>query len=77
MHSAARFATFGPSIGTGTYQGSRASGACGAAIASNARRTSAMVRASGPDTAMICEPIERSGPEALKFGARPSVSRRP
>ncbi len=72
MHSAARFATLGPSIGTATYQGSRAS-VLGAAIASSARRRSAMVRASGPDTAMICEPIERSGPEALKFGARPSV----
>ena len=41
-------------------------------------RKSAMVRAIGPDTAMICPPIGRSAAAvALKFGARPRLKRRP
>ena len=36
-----------------------------------------MVRASGPDTAEICGPIERSGSDALKAAMRPTVGRKP
>ena len=36
-----------------------------------------MVRASGPETALICGPIGRSGNAALNAGIRPIVGRRP
>ena len=35
------------------------------------------VRASGPDTALICGPIGRSGNAALNAAMRPIVGRRP
>ena len=57
------------------HQGSRGSNAD---IARYEMRRSEMVRAIGPDTAMIWPPIGRSAAAvALKFGARPRLRRRP
>ena len=36
-----------------------------------------MERASGPDTAMSCGPIPRSGAEAFQAGILPKLGRRP
>ena len=74
MQSAARLGAGGPFIGTGVYHGSRVSGAL---IASRERRRSAMLRASGPLTAINWAPISRSGSDAFQAGTRPSVGRMP
>ena len=36
-----------------------------------------MVRASGPETAISCGPMVRSGPDGFQAGTRPSVGRNP
>ncbi|KAG1434501.1 hypothetical protein G6F57_021562 [Rhizopus arrhizus] len=64
-HSAARRGTSGPTSGAGTHHGSRGSAADSAA---SPRRTSAMVRPKGPDTAVSCPPLERSGKAAFIGG---------
>ena len=72
--SVARRGTGGPSSGAGTHHGSRGSGA---ARATSPARRSAMLRPMGPDTAISCGPIPRSGPDALNAATRPSVGRSP